>query len=198
MSSHLVSAEACLGSYLKVACNQEEKGKTSDTDLHLKSKTKFLDCPINAPPPKHAHTNWVECPCLRCQVFIDCAAGYCYCSESFPVPPASPLPRQVSSPFSLQSYRNNLLVMASGPRDNTTNTAFCYAALILGDVCFFLFKGRAAAWSEVQHQIDGRWEFLRTLFIDAMGVKNSECVTDRYPRVFQHVKRHQSLKTTQQ
>lgn len=161
--THLMSAEDCLGNYLRVVCNHEEKGKSSDPDLHLKSKHEILDPPIISPRPHNTHANWVECPGLRCQVFIDCATGYCCCSESFLVSSASPLPHQVSSSFSLQRYRNNLLVMASGPRENTINAVFCYAALILGCVCFFLvFKGRAAAWSEVQHQIDCLWEFLRT------------------------------------
>lgn len=97
-----------------------------------------------------------------------------------------------------RSYRNNLLVMASGPRDHTTNAAFCYAALILGDVCFPLFSRAASAWSEVRHQIDGWWEFWRTLFRDGDAAGSGPQARQTIPSVFQHVRRQQSFKTTQQ
>lgn len=106
------------------------------------------------PPPESSYSSLYKLSVPACAA-KRLSTGCCCCSESFPDPPASPLPLPVSSPFRPQGYLSNLPVVSRSPREHKTNAVFWHAALILGD----LFSRAEQQRGQRSSAGAGLWEF---------------------------------------
>lgn len=106
-------------------------------------------------PPESSYSSLYKLSVPACAAKRLSTGGCCCCSESFPDPPASPLPLPVSSPVRPQGYLNNLPVVSRSPRAHKTNGIFWYAALISGD----LFSRAEQRRGQRSSAGAGLWEF---------------------------------------